>query len=103
MGVEGGDGAVRVRGVVGGVGLVCTVERRPVRSGRLFLRVAVEPGARLRFSTSEDGVTCAPIGGEAVAREGAWVGARLALFTAPLATPGREDFTDVAWFRVEAR
>ncbi|MFN7990353.1 MAG: glycoside hydrolase 43 family protein [Thermoanaerobaculia bacterium] len=86
-----------------GEGVERVVERRPVRSGRLFLRVAVEPGARLRFSTSEDGVTFAPIGGEAVAREGAWVGARLALFTAPLATPGREDFTDVAWFRVEAR
>ncbi len=86
-----------------GEGAERVVERRRVRSGRLFLRVAVEPGARLRFSTSEDGVTFAPIGGEAVAREGAWVGARLALFTAPLATPGREDFTDVAWFRVEAR
>lgn len=86
-----------------GEGVERVVERRPVRSGRLFLRVAVEPGARLRFSTSEDGVAFAPIGGDAVAREGAWVGARLALFTAPLERPTPADFTDVEWFRVEER
>ncbi len=86
-----------------GEGVERVVERRPVRSGRLFLRVTVEPGARLRFSTSEDGVAFAPIGGETVAREGAWVGARLALFTAPLEHPAPADSTDVEWFRVEAK
>lgn len=86
-----------------GEGVERVVERRPVRSGRLFLRVAVEPGARLRFSTSQDGAAFAPIGGEVGAREGAWVGARLALFAAPLEKPGRDDFTDVEWLRVEAR
>ena len=75
--------------------------RRPVRSGRLFLRATVEPGARLRFATSEDGTTFTPIGGEVVVREGAWVGARLGLFTTPLESPTPADFTDVVWFRVE--
>ncbi len=84
-----------------GEGVERVVERRPVRSGRLFLRVTVEPGARLRFATSEDGKTFTPIGGELVAREGAWVGSRLALFTAPLERPTPADFTDVEWFRVE--
>ena len=79
------------------------VARRPVRSGRLFLRVSVEPGARLAFATSEDGKAFTPIGGELVAREGAWVGARLALFTSPLGRPGPADFADVEWFRVETR
>ncbi len=82
-------------------GVERVVARRSVRSGRLFLRVTVEPGARLRFATSEDGKTFTPIGGEVVAREGAWIGARLALFTAPLPRPGPADFTDVDWFRVE--
>lgn len=84
-----------------GEGVERVVERRPVRTGRLFLCVSVEPGARLRFATSEDGKTFTPIGGELVAREGAWVGARLALFTAPLERPTAADFTDVEWFRVE--
>ncbi len=77
------------------------VARRSVRSGRLHLRVTVETGARLRFATSEDGTLFTPIGGEVVAREAAWVGARLALFTSPLEHPAPTDFTDVDWFRVE--
>jgi beta-xylosidase len=77
------------------------VARRPVPSGRLHLRVAVLPGARLRLSTSVDGVTFAPIGGELAAREGIWVGARIALFTMPVERPRRSDFTDVEWFRIE--
>jgi hypothetical protein len=85
--------------LAGGVEMVAA--RRPVRSGRIHLRVIVEPGARVRFATSEDGKTFTPIGGELVAREGAWVGARLSLFTAPLPSPGPADFTDVEWFRVE--
>lgn len=84
-------------------GVERVVARRPVRSGRLFLRVTVEPGARLRFATSEDGAAFAPIGEDLAAREGAWVGARLALFTAPLAKTGPADFADVEWFRVETR
>jgi beta-xylosidase len=82
-------------------GVETVAARRPVRTGRIHLRVTVEPGARLRFATSEDGKTFTPIGGEFVAREGAWVGARLGLFTAPLPSPGPADFTDVEWFRVE--
>lgn len=82
-------------------GVESVVERRGERSGRLHLRVAVEPGARLRFSTSEDGALFTPIGGELVAREGAWVGARLALLAAPLERPTPSDFADVHWFRVE--
>ena len=79
------------------------VARRPVRSGRLLLRVTVESGARLAFSTSEDGIAYAPIGEETVAREGAWVGARLALFASPLPAAGADAFADVDWFRVETR
>jgi beta-xylosidase len=86
-----------------GDGVERIVARRPVRAGRLYLRVAVEPGARLAFSTSEDGTRFAPIGNEVVGREGAWVGTRLALFTTPLVHPTRGDFTDVDWFRVETR
>ncbi len=82
-------------------GVETVVVRRPARSGRIYLRVIVEPGARLRFATSDDGKTFTPIGGEVVAREGAWIGARLGLFTAPLPSPGPADFTDVEWFRVE--
>ena len=84
-------------------GVERVVARRPVASGRLWLRLSVEPGARLTFSTSGDGAVFAPIGAELVAREGAWVGARLGLFTASLATPGPEDHADVEWFRVETR
>ncbi len=84
-----------------GKGVESVVDRRPVRSGRLFLRVTVQPGARLKFATSEDGTLFEPIGGELVAREGAWVGSRLALFTAPLERPMPADFSDVEWFRVE--
>ncbi|MCK6681520.1 MAG: glycoside hydrolase 43 family protein [Thermoanaerobaculia bacterium] len=82
-------------------GVERVVERRAIPSGRLHLRVTVEPGARLRFATSEDGTSFTPIGGEVVAREGAWVGARLALFTRPLPDPEPQDVTDVAFFRVE--
>jgi beta-xylosidase len=84
-------------------GVERVVARRPVRSGRIHLRVTVEAGARLRFATSEDGAAFAPIGDELPAREGAWVGARLALFTAPPARPGPADLADVDWFRVETR
>lgn len=83
-----------------GDGVERVVERRPVRSPRLWLRVSVEPGVRLRFSASEDGTSFVPIGDERAAREGAWVGARLALFAAPVARPGPGDFADVEWFRV---
>ena len=84
-----------------GKGIERVAARRPIRSGRLFLRVTVEPGTRLRFATSEDGQRFTPIDGEVAAREGAWIGARLALFTAPLERPNPADFTDVEWFRVE--
>jgi beta-xylosidase len=100
-GAEGWEAVLSSGSDVLGKGVESIVERRPVRSGRLFLRVAVEPEARLRFATSEDGTTFTPIGGELVAREGAWVGSRLALFTAPLPRSTTSDFTDVDWFRVE--
>lgn len=98
---EGWEATLSSGADVLGEGVERVVERRPVRSGRLFLRVTVEPYARLRFATSEDGKTFTPIGGEVIAREGAWVGSRLALFTAPLERPTAADFTDVEWFRVE--
>lgn len=98
---EGWDAVCSFGADVLGEGVESVVERRPVRSGRLFLRVTVEPEARLRFATSDDGKLFTPIGGELVAREGAWVGSRLALFTAPLPRPTPADFTDVEWFRVE--
>ena len=77
------------------------VARRPAPSGRLHLRVAVEVGARLRFSTSVDGTTFEPIGEEAAAREGVWIGARLGLFAGPLPRPRRTDAVDFDWFRIE--
>jgi beta-xylosidase len=101
---EEGWEAILASGVdvlAGGVERV--VARRPVSSGRLHLRVTVEAGARLRFATSEDGAAFAPIGEELAAREGAWVGARLGLFTAPLGRPGADGFADVESFRVETR
>ena len=39
--------------------------------------------------------------GGGVAREGAWVGSRLGLFTAPAERPTPADSNDVDWFRVE--
>ena len=77
------------------------VARRATPSARLYLRVVVAPGARLRFSTSVDGAAFVPIGEEIAAREGMWVGARIGLFTAPVERPRRSDFTDVEWVRIE--
>ena len=77
------------------------VARRAARSGRLYVRIEVLPGARLRFSTGGDGAAFVPIGEEIAAREGVWVGARIGLFTAPVEQPRRSDFTDVEWIRFE--
>ena len=98
---EGWEAVLSTGTDVLGSGVEGVVERRPVRSGRLLLRVTVEPGARLRFATREDGTMFSPIGEELVAREGSWVGSRLALFTAPVERPTPADFTDVEWFRVK--
>ena len=77
------------------------VARRAAPSDRVHLRVEVVPGARLRFATSEDGAAFVPIGEEIAAREGMWIGARIGLFTAPIAAPRPSDFTDVEWIRFE--
>jgi beta-xylosidase len=77
------------------------VARRAASSGRVQLRVAVLPGARLRFSASADGAAFEPIGDEIAARAGIWVGARIGLFTGSVGRPARSDFTDIEWFRIE--
>jgi beta-xylosidase len=61
----------------------------PLASGHVWLRASVEEGARTGFSYSTDGATFVTVGKEPfVAREGVWVGARVGLFTTPVAEAG---------------
>ena len=73
-----------------------------VPAGRLYLRVAVRAGGRCQFSYSRDGRQFTAVGGEFVAREGRWVGAKVGLFAqggaAAGSSPGYATFG--AW-RVE--
>ena len=72
----------------------------PLSSGHVWMRVTAGEAARSVFSYSADGRTYSPIGSPFTAREGVWVGARLGLFTAPLAGTDA-GHTDIDWFRIE--
>jgi beta-xylosidase len=69
--------------------------RAALSSGRAWLRVDVEEGARCRFSYSEDGGRFTPLGEAFPATAGRWVGAKVGLFAvaAPAAeAAGHADF-----------
>jgi beta-xylosidase len=66
--------------------------------GPVYLRVAVDAGARCLFSYSADGVNFAPLGGAFTASVDRWIGAKVGLFaSAGLASGG---YADIDWFRV---
>jgi hypothetical protein len=72
-----------------------TIAQVDALSEKLWLRVAVAPGARCTFSFSTDGQTFAPIGQEYVATPGRWTGAKVGLVC-----QGDDAEADFDWFRV---
>ena len=67
----------------------------------IYLRVAVQPGAKCRFSYSFDGQTFQPLGTEFTAREGKWIGAKVGLFCSRSAKFNDAGNADIDWFRIE--
>ena len=67
-----------------------------VANAPLWLRVAVEPGARCNFSYSTDGNTFEPLGRPFVAEPGRWMGAKVGLICT-----GKDGYADFEWFKVE--
>jgi beta-xylosidase len=70
-------------------------------SPEVFFRVAVDKGAKCRFSYSFDGLTFTPAGDEFTAEVGRWIGAKMGLFCTRESTTNDSGFADVDWFRVE--
>ncbi|WP_151086876.1 glycoside hydrolase family 43 protein [Hymenobacter baengnokdamensis] len=67
----------------------------------LYLRVAVQPGARCQFSYSLDGNRFQPLGTEFTARKGKWVGAKLGLFCLGTAGAPKPGAALVDWWHLE--
>jgi beta-xylosidase len=72
-------------------------------NGPIDLRVEVSEGAMCRFGISTDGKTFKEIGSPFQARKGAWVGARIGLFSFAPGSPADTGYVDVDWFRIERR
>jgi beta-xylosidase len=68
----------------------------PRFSGPVWLRVAVESGARCTFSYSTDGRSFTPIGKPFVATPGRWIGAKVGILC--IGEGGHADFD---WFKIE--
>jgi beta-xylosidase len=66
----------------------------------LYLRVAVQSGARCRFSYSFDNSTYTRIGDEFAGRQGIWVGAKVGVFAIADPSATGTGSADWAWFRV---
>jgi beta-xylosidase len=67
----------------------------------VYLRVAVQAGAKCQFSYSLDGQNFQPVGSTFQAREGRWIGAKMGLFCTRNGTTNDAGYADVDWFRVE--
>jgi len=67
----------------------------------LYLRVAVQEGAKCQFSYSLDGQQFQPLGSVFQAREGKWIGAKVGLFCTRTAAFNDAGNADVDWFRIE--
>ena len=67
----------------------------------VYLRVAVQAGAKCQFSYSLDSSSFRPVGTEFVAREGKWIGAKVGLFCTRPGKTNDGGTADISWFRVE--
>ena len=66
----------------------------------VYLRVAVQAGAKCQFSYSLDGRSFRPVGTEFAAREGKWIGAKVGLFCSRLNRTTDAGNVDVDWWRI---
>ncbi|GAB2698829.1 glycoside hydrolase [Hymenobacter frigidus] len=67
----------------------------------VYLRVAVQAGAKCQFSYSLDGRSFRPVGTEFAAREGKWIGSKVGLFCTRPGKTNDGGTADIDWFRVE--
>jgi beta-xylosidase len=77
-----------------------TETRLPLSGSDVHIRVTVEDGGRTRFAWSQDGARWEPVGGEFVAREGRWIGAKVGFFALGSSGAAAAGFADFDFFRV---
>ncbi|PRY10913.1 beta-xylosidase [Pontibacter ummariensis] len=71
-----------------------------LKGQEVYLRVAVDKGARCQFSYSEDGQNFKPVGSAFTAVPGRWIGAKVGLFAVRQDKINDSGYADVDWFRV---
>jgi beta-xylosidase len=67
----------------------------------IYLRAVVDSGAICHFSYSNDGKTFKLLGGDFIAREGRWIGAKIGIFSTTSRISNLLGSTDFDWFRIE--
>ncbi len=77
------------------------VERVPVTTSRLSLRVEVTEGGRCRFGFSEDGKKWQMMKATFTALPGRWIGAKVGLFASGALPSNDRGYVDFDWFRIE--
>lgn len=77
-----------------------TVDPRTVDTHKLWFRVRVEKGGMCYFSYSTDGKNFTSIGKPFQAKEGAWIGAKVGIFSSRPNKTRNAGYADFDWFRV---
>jgi beta-xylosidase len=77
------------------------VERVPVSTTRLSLRVEVTEGAKCRFGFSENGTDWKMMKETFTALPGRWIGAKVGLFASGALPTNDRGYADFDWFRIE--
>lgn len=72
-----------------------------LKSGDLYLRVAVNKGGNCQFSYSTDGKKFSAAGTQFTATPGKWIGAKLGMFATRDTQINDSGWLDVDWFRID--
>jgi beta-xylosidase len=75
-----------------------------VKSGAIYLSLAMGDGARVQFSYSEDGQNFKPLGAPVTiaAISGSWIGAKFGLFALAPSGSGKAGYADFDWIHMQA-
>ena len=77
------------------------IERVPLNSKNIHLRVTVKQGAACTFGYSTDGKKFKTMNTVFTARPGRWIGAKMGLFACSTQPTNDKGYADYDWFRIE--
>jgi len=77
------------------------IEKVPVPTNEVYLRVSVADGGKCEFSYSIDGTQYTGIGNAFQAKEGKWIGAKVGLFCARNRHENDGGYANYDWFKID--